>query len=122
MSETKVEKWYATIDTTEVCAGPFASRDKAIEYGRTEYGLDVEFDVGEGIRQPPGMHVPNAQWVIETTAESASDDGEQAEDYPDVSQEAVDELDAFLKAWGEKYCIANYNVVLDWEKIPATTP
>lgn len=47
----------------------------------------------------------NADDILEQMGERASDDcGECAEDYPDVSAEAKQSLDGFLKGWARKHC------------------
>lgn len=47
--------------------------------------------------------------IIEMLGERAYDDvGEVAEDWPDVSAEARQELDAILGAWVSKHCAATF--------------
>ena len=47
--------------------------------------------------------------IIEMLSERAYDDvGEASEDWPDVSAEARQELDALLSAWVSKHCTATF--------------
>lgn len=51
----------------------------------------------------------DADFVIDNIAERGYDEGgEWAEDFPDVSAEAREELETFLSAWQSKHCIANF--------------
>lgn len=68
--------------------------------------------VGEAVRPSPLSFV-DADDICEMLAERACDcHGEFAEDFPDASKEAKDELDELLRAWCEKHCqITFYSVV-----------
>ena len=48
--------------------------------------------------------MPSAKDIIEQAANRAADNaGECAEDWPDASDAALAELDAYLKAWARRY-------------------
>lgn len=65
--------------------------------------------VGEASQPCASRYVPDADWVIEYMGEQADDDiGEAAEDWPDVSKEAKQELEAFLKDWAVRNCQVNF--------------
>ena len=73
-----------------------------------EAGATVYF--GEAIE--PRTHWVDADEVIERIGIRAYDEhGEHAEDYPEVSDEAKAELDAFLTQWQATHCRANFWVV-----------
>lgn len=51
----------------------------------------------------------DADAVLDGMADRAVDDvGESADDYPSVTTEAKQELDALLKSWVERNCIAHF--------------
>lgn len=85
--------------------------------------------VGDAERPTMG-ELCSADDVIETMADRANDiAGEYAEDFPDVTKEAKDELNALLVAWMEKHCNVNFYTVTnvkpyvltaaDFETVPA---
>lgn len=56
-------------------------------------------------RRPNPTKYITADDVLDTIGNAAYDDGgEHAEDYPEVSDEAKAELEAFLAEWLTKYC------------------
>lgn len=61
----------------------------------------------------------NADEVIDRAADIADDvGGEFAEDYPDVTQEARDELDELLLNWATKYSLEpNFYEIINSEKV-----
>lgn len=69
--------------------------------------LQAGVTVYRGIRNgfSPSNFVPDASWVVEQMEELAYDRAdEHAEGWPEVSREAKDELDTFLKEWANKHC------------------
>lgn len=68
-----------------------------IEVGQTVW-------YGEAVKIDPSKFCTAAE-VIERIGDAGYDyGGEWAEDYPDVSEEAIQELDNFLVAWINKHC------------------
>lgn len=60
--------------------------------------------VGDAITPDPATYI-DADTVLEHMSECASDDcGEYAEDFPDVTPEAKESLNGFLKGWARKHC------------------
>ena len=58
--------------------------------------------------------IPPADWVIDDIACRAGDlVGEIAEDYPEVSNEARQELESLLRGWVEKHCPPTFFMVDD---------
>lgn len=102
MSKEKEECWssdgdnfcHASLGDLLDCDGPF-------EAGRVVY-------VADAVRPTPEDLI-GADDVIETIACRGSDyGGEWADDFPDVTKEAVAELDALLHAWVTKHCEINF--------------
>lgn len=63
----------------------------------------------------------DAETVIENAAERAYEEGgDYAEDFGDVSKEAVAELDALLTAWANKHCSVNFYTVHAPKKMAVT--
>lgn len=83
--------------------GAYETRDEAIAEGRAQHGDDAAFWILEGARPDAASFMPDADDIIERMHESASEHGEAAEEYPDVSDEAKAELDAILTAWARKH-------------------
>jgi len=64
--------------------------------------------VGESVR-PEVKDFINTLDVIENMGERAYDiGGEYAEDFPDITKEAEQELESLLIAWAEKHCTINF--------------
>lgn len=60
--------------------------------------------VADAVTPDPADYV-DADDILEQMGNAASDDcGEYAEGYPDVTSEAKDALNAFLKGWARKHC------------------
>jgi hypothetical protein len=77
-----------------------------LEVGQTVY-------VGQSVRPDPARYV-DADTVIEQMGELAYDDcSESAEDFPDVTKEARQELEDLLKAWATKHCTVTFWQVLN---------
>lgn len=71
----------------------------------------------------PEDFVPGADDIINTMANNAagSDGGEFADDYPNVTEEAQAELDAFLIAWARKHApVTGFYGVVDIEQYTVT--
>lgn len=74
-----------------------------------EVGQVVYF--GDAVANTAGEYL-NVDSIIEQMGERAYDEcGECAEGYPDVSPDAIKELDELLISWGNKYCTPNFHVV-----------
>ena len=84
----------------DVLRGDCATREAAIEEARGEYGDDVAFYVWQCQRLLADAFTPDVGGILERMGEAAGDEvGEAAEDYPDVSDEAQEELRLLLQAW-----------------------
>ncbi|ABM37586.1 hypothetical protein [Polaromonas naphthalenivorans] len=60
--------------------------------------------VADAVIPDPATYI-NADDILEQMGERAREDGgEYAEDYPDVSADAKQSLDAFVKGWARKHC------------------
>ena len=60
--------------------------------------------VADAVIPDPATYI-DADDILEQMGERASDEcGEYAEDYPDVTDEAKQSLEAFLKGWARKHC------------------
>jgi hypothetical protein len=67
--------------------------------------------VGRGVVPDPGDWT-DAEDVLEQLACRAGDEcGEFADDYPEASKEAKDELNALLAAWARKHCTPTFYVI-----------
>ena len=102
------EKWVYSLDKYgEEYHGHCETREAAIAEARTELGVDARvegFYVGRCVQVTKSQFMPSAEYILELMQESATDEcGDGAEDFPDVSIEAGEELDALLKAWCEKH-------------------
>jgi len=74
-------------------------------------GDTVHFGKGE---TPDAGSWVDADDIIENLACRAGDDcGEFADDYPDVSKEAKEELQALLEAWARKHCTPTFYMIKD---------
>ncbi|MDA4131741.1 MAG: hypothetical protein OK454_01260, partial [Thaumarchaeota archaeon] len=65
------------------------------------------FYVMSGTQRPASAYVPDANWVAEQMAETA-DGGEASEEFPEVSDEAKEKLDALLEAWADENVPVNF--------------
>jgi hypothetical protein len=84
--------------------GDLFDSNPEIKVGDTVY-------VGEA-RKPRTSELCDAADIIEMMGERASDiAGEYADDYPDVTSEAEEELNAFLTAWIEKHASPGFYTV-----------
>jgi hypothetical protein len=83
-----------------------------------EAGTEVHF--GTAVTPDPAMWV-DADDVIDQIACSANDEcGEWAEDYPDVTAEAKDELNTLLQAWARKHCMPTFWSIRDSKSYTVT--
>lgn len=74
---------------------------------------DVTY-IGEAVKPCASEFVPDVDWILEDMSERAYDCiGEAAEDWPDVSQDAKDELEAFLNDWAVRNCQVNFYKVVN---------
>lgn len=75
--------------------------------------------IGETVHPCASEFVPDADWVLGHMGEQAYDNlGECAEDWPDVSKEAEQELEAFLKDWAVRHCkVSFYKVTNEREYV-----
>jgi hypothetical protein len=110
--ERPTTKWGTAEDRdAEIIENSRFEREAALEAGRGMY-RGKPFYLFELRRPAPGENF-DAKHVIENMIEQVQLDagetyGECAEDYPDISQEAGDELEAFLDAWAKKNLVANF--------------
>lgn len=99
-------RWgHASSLDAETWTGAYSTREEAIEHGRREY--DGPFFVTRGSRIDPAEFMPSADELIEMAGERAADEC-GVEDWPDLSDQAVRELDDLLEAWARKHA------QLDW--------
>lgn len=69
--------------------------------------------VGLAKHPEPGQ-ICDADDIIDRMSDNAWDiGGEYAEDYPDVTKEAHQELDDFIKQWIMKHCPPNFYLVVN---------
>lgn len=103
--EETSEVWgYAASSEAETWGGSCATREEAIAEGRGEHDGGV-FWICKGERPDPGTYMPSAANIIDIAASNAYELAPTApEDWPKVSKEAVEELDALLTAWARKHC------------------
>lgn len=85
----------------ELCDNVAWDTDDVLDVGSTVY-------VGKA-QYPSRNRIIDAHDIICTMGERAYDiGGEYAEDFPDISGEAIVELDALLDAWFSKNCTVNF--------------
>ncbi|RKZ09806.1 hypothetical protein DRQ25_05305 [Candidatus Fermentibacteria bacterium] len=82
--------------------GCFLTRAEAIEEGRA-CCPKKDFWVAEGFYDCTQAHLPTAGDILEMMADSACDDVEDPDGWPDATAEAEAELNRFLEAWAEKH-------------------
>jgi hypothetical protein len=107
MGEAKPYLWYyGGGSEPESYQGGYATREKAIAEGRSEYGSDV-FSVCEA--QKGAFALMDADDFLQLQFERWADDDIGAEDSPDwqgkpeAVRAATQELDALLTAWSDKH-------------------
>lgn len=84
--------------------GECKTREEAIKEGRLELP-EGDLYVISGTKPPASRFIHDADYIIEAMGERAYDEcGECAEEFPDVTDEAKAELNAFLDAWADKHC------------------
>jgi hypothetical protein len=94
---------YAASEDAERWSGSCSSEEQAIAEGRAEYGLYVHFVVRSGVRYAARRFMPDAADILSLAGDSASDEaGEAAEDFPDASEEAKNELELLLDNWADR--------------------
>lgn len=99
---------YSESEHAEVWSGACATREEAIQEGAKELGL-TEFWVRSGIRPSPSEFLPDVDFLLEHMGEAAQDKvGEAAEEFPDVSDEARDELEALLSEWADQHITVGF--------------
>lgn len=114
MGEPLERVWgYGESEDTEEWQGAFASREEAIAEGAVELDAE-EFWILQGVYPDPGDVTPSAEHILEEMAETAHDNWGDlvSEDYPDVSDAGVAELDDLLKAWARKHCKSHHWVMV----------
>jgi len=110
MSETN-RLWGWTEDPNTRYHGEHSTKEGAIEEARVECGGRV-FYVAEGHCPDPSSYVPDADFLIEMMNESACGEcGDAAEDWPDVSNEAEQELTELLVDWARRHCPISFYLV-----------
>lgn len=87
------------------------SLEELIEMGT---GMPGDFEVGDmvyagdAVTPDPADYI-DADGILEQMGERANDDcGEAADDYPDITPEAKQELEDVLKAWARKHCTPRF--------------
>lgn len=80
--------------------GPFDTREAAIADGRAVY--DHDFVVAEAAKLDPAEFMMSADQIVDEMSERA----DELAEWPRVSDEAKEELDALLTAWARKHCSA----------------
>ena len=77
----------------------------------------VGCEVYYGTAKPYSTEWVDADFVIDNISEMAyGEAGEWALDFPNVSEEAKEELQAFLSEWQEKHCHASFYRVVNAQK------
>lgn len=103
------------------------------EFNHTELADLLEEMAGDGdlhegaeyweaeARHMESAHFFDAKDIIENAAERAYEEGgDYAEDFGDVSKEAVAELQELLSAWANKHCSVNFYTVHAPKKLTVT--
>lgn len=82
--------------------GSFLTREAAIQDAK-EHSWKTFF-VNSGTCPDGKRFMPDAEAIVDMIAQSAHDTAsEAAEDYPDLTPEAIEELDTLLTAWAAKH-------------------
>lgn len=90
-------------DETAPWDGPFDTREMAVGDGHDSYDGDG-FAVAPGVKATSDQFTPSVQFIIEAMAANAWDElGECAENYPDVSAEALTKLQAAVDNWARRH-------------------
>ena len=98
---------HAEREDEERLQGQCGSREEAIAEGRAEY--EGDFFVFACERPDPADFIDSADEIIESMAENAYHEvPDHVEDYPDVTDEAREELGQLLQAWARKHCQPNF--------------
>lgn len=66
---------------------------------------------GEWVTPDPAKYVIKVEDVLEHMCCQASDEVEDMDHYPDVTEEATDELKALLEAWARKHAQPDFRIV-----------
>lgn len=98
----------------------WSTDDENFSYETLDELLDSNKDikagdvVSVGVKQPHDTNWVDADDVISMIGERADDvAGEYAENFPNVSEQAIAELDQFLSSWQAKHCVASFYSVKD---------
>jgi hypothetical protein len=96
-------RWrWARVSQPETWQGSFATREEAI-IEAASHGYKT-FYIASGSCPAGSSYMPDASTVLDMLSEAAYDAvGDVAEDFPTVPDEAEQELNALLTAWGERY-------------------
>ena len=126
------ERWgYASSKDAEAWTGVCLTRDEAIKEGLEHYGYLSEYGgkwdgfwIHSGHVVPLEAVMPDVDDIIEMMGERAHDEaGECAEEYPDVTNEARNELEGLIRGWCERYATPTFWVADgEAEFIPAPAP
>lgn len=93
---------YAATDSPEQWEHA-SSREEAISWGRKEYPGEV-FYIIEGTWCTTEEFLPSAESIVmEMNDRAEGEVGDPAEDWPDVTNEGGDVLDALIAEWAKKY-------------------
>lgn len=94
---------YSSSPDAEQWSGECETREEAIAEGRAEYEGE-EFWIVEGKRLDPARFMPDPDRILDEAGERAFDEvGDIAEDFPETTKEARDELAALLVTWARKH-------------------
>ena len=97
------------------------TRDEAIQEGRDYYGGEA-FGICRCTPIDIEMTLPSADDICEQMSESAGDNYGWVDDFPDVSQAGLNELNELLKEWARKYVADQFWMAEDIEEIESETP
>jgi hypothetical protein len=106
-SEANKTIWgYSHSENVDLVSGKCFSREAAIIEAANELELEdgEVFFLWSGVEPSPARFVPDADDVIEQMGERAYEEiGEAAEDFPEATDEAKNELRDLLGAWAVKH-------------------
>lgn len=105
MNEEKRVWGYSDSHDPDMWSEPYPTKEEAVAAAVAQFTDGQEIYVIDGSLCLPTQFMPDADEIREITADRAADElgCDAACDYPDVTHEALEELDAFLTAWAAKH-------------------
>lgn len=96
---------FSNYEEDERWSGAEATREDAIKAAHAAHGRNSTVYVREGIQPYNGYQfLPSVEFILEHASNTAFEEvGEVAEEWPDVDDHGVKELEGFLQEWASKY-------------------